>query len=268
MATADDSGSAAPLPLSVAVICKNNHSTIERTIDSVRPIASQIVALDSGSSDGTIEILESRGVEVHRVDWPGHIAQKNRALDACTQPWTLSIDSDESLEPDLARSVGDAITRDDPTVVGYEVNRRVWYAGRMLNHAWQPEWRLRLVRTGKARWGGYDPHDKLEPIETGANTKRLAGVMRHDAMPTLGAFLHRQIEHARIAAESYEQLNKRTSAAKLVTSPVGAWARQMILRSAWRDGWRGCVASGATAFAAFAKHAELLERTRARGGDK
>ena len=92
--------------------------------------------------------------------------------------------------------------------------------------------------------------------------------MRHDAMPTIGAFLHRQIEHARIAASSYEKLNKRTSAAKLVTSPLGAWTRQMIMRSAWRDGWRGCVAAGATAFAAFAKHAVLLERTRADEGDK
>lgn len=259
--------SAAPgaLPLSVAIICRDNLGTIGRTIDSVRAIASQIVALDSGSTDGTLELLESRAVEVHRVDWPGHIAQKNRALDACTQPWTLSIDSDESLEPELIRAVREAIERNDPAIGGYEVNRRVWYAGRPLNYAWQPEWRLRLVRTGKARWGGYDPHDKLELTDASLRTARLApggraaGVMRHDAMPTVAEFLHRQIEHARIAARSYQGLGKRTSPMKLVTSPAGAWLRQMIARSAWRDGWRGWVAAGATAFAAGAKHAALLE---------
>lgn len=260
---APQSGSPLPrLPLSVAIICKDNAATIARTIDSVRAIAAQIVALDSGSADATIELLESRGVEVRRVDWPGHIAQKNRALDACTQPWTLSIDSDESLEPELVRSIRDAITRDDPAIAGYEVNRKIFYAGRMLDHAWQPEWRLRLVRTGKARWGGYDPHDKLQCTEHGARTARLEGTMRHDALPTIGAFLHRQIEHARIAARSYQSMNKRTSALKLIASPAGAWLRQMVLRSAWRDGWRGCVAAGATAVAAFAKHAVLLEQLR------
>ncbi len=251
-----------PLPLSVAIICRDNHATIARTIDSVRPIAAHIVALDSGSTDGTLDILAARGVEVRRVDWPGHIAQKNRALDACTQPWTLSIDSDESLEPALVEAIRDAITRDDPAIAGYELNRKVFYAGRLLHHAWQPEWRLRLVRTGKARWGGYDPHDKLEPIDPGARTGRLSGVMRHDAMPTVADFLRRQIDHARIAARSYQSMNKRTSPLKLITSPAGAWARQMVLRAAWRDGWRGCVAAGATAVAAFAKHAVLLEQLR------
>lgn len=258
------------LPLSVAIICKDNAPTIARTIDSVRTIASQIVALDSGSTDATLDILLSRAVEIHRVDWPGHIAQKNRALDACTQPWTLSIDSDESLEPALVEAIREAITRDDPAIAGYEVNRKIFYAGKMLNHAWQPEWRLRLVRTGKARWGGYDPHDKLELTDPAHRTARLAGVsaaMRHDAMPSIGAFLHRQIEHARIAAVSYQRLNKRTSALKLVTSPAGAWLRQMVLRSAWRDGWRGCIAAGATAFAAFAKHAVLLETRRPHSND-
>ena len=138
----------APLPLAVAIVCKNNEATIERTLESVRDLVAgggEIVAIDSGSTDRTIPILESFGARVIRSEWLGHVKTKQKALDAFQRAWVLSLDSDESLEPDLQRSVREVLLKNDHSVQGYTLNRKVFYNGRFLHHAWQPERRLRQV---------------------------------------------------------------------------------------------------------------------------
>src|SRR5215468_6088436 len=120
---------AGPLPLSVSIVCRNNDRTIGRTIDSVAGLATEIVAVDSGSTDGTIPLLERHRARIIRTDWKGHVATKQMALEACTGDWVLSLDSDESLEPDLQASIREALDRNDQRAHGYEVNRKVWYRG-------------------------------------------------------------------------------------------------------------------------------------------
>jgi glycosyltransferase involved in cell wall biosynthesis len=254
----------APLPLSVSIVCKDNAETIGRTLASVRDLAREIVALDSGSTDDTIAILEDHGVRVVHQPWLGFVKQKQRALEHCAQAWVLHLDSDESVTPALARAIREVLTRDDPAVGGYEINRRVWWGDKELRHAWQPEWRLRLVRRASAKWGGYDPHDAMELTDPSLRTERLAreAVMRHDSIATFTDFLAKQARHARVGAESYRAMGRRGSALKLVTSPAGAWLKQMVVRRAWRDGWRGVAAAGATAAGAMRKHAALLELER------
>src|SRR4029077_4245626 len=88
--------------LSVAIVCKDNAATIGRTLDSVRGLAGEIVAVDSGSTDGTIGMLDAAGARVIRSEWLGHVKTKQKAMEACTRDWVLCLDSDESLEPELA----------------------------------------------------------------------------------------------------------------------------------------------------------------------
>lgn len=251
-----------PLPLSVAIVCKNNASTIGRTLDSVKGIAAEIVAIDSGSTDDTIVMLERAGARVIRSAWLGHVKTKQMALEQCSQPWVLCLDSDESVEPELARAVESALTREDPAVGGYEVNRKIFYAGKFLNHTYQPEWRLRLVRKGAAAWGGLDPHDKLS-LNGGAGAarvERLRGDLRHDSWTTIAEHLSKQVGHARVSAESLFNEGRRTNGGRLVVSTVGALFKQIVMRSAWRDGWRGWAAAGSAAAGTLMKHVILLER--------
>ncbi len=263
-----------PLPLSVATVCCNNETTIGRLIHSVRGLAAEIIAVDSGSTDSTVGLLKAAGATVIEQPWQGYVRQKQFALEQCTQTWVLHLDSDESLEPALRGSIEAAVRRDDLGIAGYEINRKVWYAGAFLEHTWQPEWRLRLVRRGRARWGGYDPHDDLKIIPASgsepARIERLAGDMRHDTMPSLGEFLERQARHARTAAASQFAMGRRGSMARVVFSPAGEWLKQVVLRSAWRDGWRGMAAATASSIGVAMKHALLLEATRSaeRGGPR
>ncbi len=247
--------------LSVAIVCKNNADTIGRTLDSVKDLASEIVAVDSGSTDDTIPMLERCGARVIRTEWKGHVATKQMALEACTQPWILSLDSDESPEPALLQAIKEALDKDEQGVDAYRVNRKVFYAGRFLNHAWQPEHRVRLVRKGRAEWGGLNPHDKLEPLDRAKPVPLLGGDLRHDSITTFADFLTKQASHSATMAASLQQEGVRGSRVRLLVSPPWAFFKQLVLKQAWRDGWRGWLAAGSTGVAAAMKHLVLLERT-------
>jgi glycosyltransferase involved in cell wall biosynthesis len=266
------------LPLSVAIVCKNNETTIGRTLESVKGLAREIVAIDSGSQDGTVEILRTHGARVEPMEWMGHVKTKQIALEACTKPWILCLDSDESVEPDLRKSIEYAIGRDtdlDPLIVGYRVNRKVWYAGRFLNHAWQPEKRLRLVQRKAAHWTGLDPHDRMEllPGAGGMSGKEprvadLVGTLRHDSFADMTDHLHNQVRHAKTSAASMAEADRRGSYLRLLTSPGGAFFKQLVLKRAFLDGPRGWNAAASTAAATLMKHIALIERTRVKDDRK
>ncbi len=251
--------SATKLPLAVALVCKNSATTIGLTLQRLAPLASEIIALDSGSTDGTLDLLRSHSATIHQVQWQGFVKTKQAALQACAQPWILCVDSDESPEPELIASLRQAITTDDPTVDGYTLNRKVWYAGRFLQHAWQPEPRLRLVRRSRAHWTGLDPHDQLVLTSPNARTGHLTGDLRHDSISTFADFLAKQCAHGKTMAASMHAQGRTTNYFKLVTSPPAAFAKQIILKRAFLDGYRGWLAAAATATAALAKHAALIE---------
>lgn len=257
------------MPLSVAIVCKNNELTIERTLGSVASLASEIVVVDSGSTDNTIPLLERYSARVIRSEWMGHVKTKQRALEACTQPWVLCIDSDESIEPDLAASIRRILSLGEALAGGYEVNRKVYYKGRALNHAWQPEWRVRLVRRELFRWGGLDPHDSLGAIDAAATKiERITGTMRHDSITTFAEFFAKQAVHARTMANSLYAAGKRGSVVRLIGSPIGAMLKQVVIKQAWRDGYAGWLAASATAAGTLIKHAVLLELSMTGGKPK
>ncbi len=262
-----------PLPLSVAIICKDNERTIGRTLESIADLAAEVVAVDSGSTDRTIAILGSfhipgRAVRVIRSDWLGHIRTKQKALDACTQAWILCLDSDESVLPDLGASIRSALSTDRPAIAGYRLNRKVFYQGRPLNHAWQPEWRLRLVRRAVARWDGIDPHDALR-FSGDAAAARLSGDLRHDSFETFADHLRKQWSHSATMAAGLHTSGRRGSYLSLLVSPPGAFLKQLVLKRSFQDGYAGWLAAASTAAGALMKHAILLElsRSTARTGD-
>lgn len=260
MTTPDDAVTdGLPLPLSVAIVCKDNESTIGRTLESVAGIARQIIAVDSGSTDRTLGILADHGARIIKSEWLGHIKTKQKALELCEQPWILCLDSDESIEPELRESIIAAVNANDAAIAGYEINRKVWWSGVWLNHAWQPEWRLRLVRHERAHWGGYDPHDALLLRHSGDRAGRLKGDMRHESFHTITHHLEGQIRHAHRAAQSYLDMGRTGGPVSLLCSPVSAWFKQLILKQAFRDGWRGWAAASSTACATMMKHIILLE---------
>ncbi|MEM7755638.1 MAG: DEAD/DEAH box helicase [Planctomycetota bacterium] len=253
------------LPISIVTVCKNNERTVGAVVDSVRGWAGEIIALDSGSTDQTKRILADAGARVVDVQWQGHVRTKQAALVEAAQPWVLHLDSDEPVMPDLARAIRDLVTANDPAIVAARVRRVVWYMGKPLEHAWQPEWRLRLVRREliadrRTKWGGLDPHDQLVVEPAAGRIVDLSGVLRHDSFETFAEHLQVQLAHSQTAVRSLIEAGRaRGSPWKLMTSPVGAFLKQVVLKSAWRDGRAGWLAAGTSAAGALMKHMLLIE---------
>lgn len=251
--------------LAIAICTKNNIRTIRRTLESVRDLADRIVIVDSGSTDGTTEIGRALGAEIHHREWNGPVAQKQYAMDLCADAdWVLLLDSDESPEPDLRESIRavlrEADDDDDPAgPIAYEINRRVWFLGGWLKHAFQPEWRTRLVRGGHARLegvgeNGLGGHDR---IEVDGRVDRLDGVCRHDSWTDLREMFTRYAALAERAA-AYDPRGGRVI--DILFRPVVAIVKQLFVRRAILDGRRGLIASFGCGAGVLMKHLCIMER--------
>ncbi len=246
-----------PLPLSVAVVTLNEEADLPRCLGSVRELAAEILVLDSGSTDRTAEIARGFGARFETQPWAGFVAQKTRAFGFCTQRWVLNLDADEVISPELAASLRQLFSDGEPAQAGFEINRRTFYLGDWIRHAWNPDWVLRLARRDGARWTGHDPHAHLE---VAGATGRLTGDLLHYSYRNLEDHLTRTIHYARVGASRHESEGRPLRWHHLVVSPWAAFIKKMIFKSAWRDGWRGWIISVVTMYGVFAKHAFRLER--------
>lgn len=249
--------------------CKNNQRTMGRVLDSVRGLADQLVIVDSGSTDETINLINAcrqwggnDACEVLLIEthWRGFVRTKQLALDACSADYTLWLDSDEPLTPQLASSIRAAMSNG---VSGATVNRMVEYKGKLLRHCWQPEHRLRLVKTelvhaGKARFAGIDPHDYME-IDPPHAAPLIEGPLIHESFDSFAQHLDNARRLSLVSAKSMHDMGKRTSPLRLMTSPPGAFLKQLLFKGAWRDGYAGWLCASTSAAAALMKHMMLYE---------
>jgi glycosyltransferase involved in cell wall biosynthesis len=226
--------------LSLVVIARDEADRIGACLDSV-PFAAEKLVLDSGSRDGTPEVAERAGARVVRTDWPGHVAQKNRALDLATQPWALSLDADERLSPAAAAEL-EAALRDPGDAVGFSFPRLSSWLGTPLRHGrWYPDRKLRAVKRGAARWGGDDPHDLLE---ASGPVRELRGDILHFPYRDLSEHLATIDRYSRTHAASLASRGVRGRWWDVVGRPPLHFVDAYLLRAGFLDGVPGFAVAG------------------------
>ncbi|MCX8109056.1 MAG: glycosyltransferase family 2 protein [Verrucomicrobiae bacterium] len=245
------------LPLSVAIVTFNEETRLPRCLNSISDLASEVVIVDSGSTDETGSVARANGARFIVHPWEGHVAQKNIAWTSCSQPWVLALDADEVVSPELAESIRALFSHGMPQADGYSINRRTYYLGRWIKHTWHPEWRLRLARRDKARWVGLDPHDRLEVTGT---TARLKGDLLHYSYRNLADHFGRTVRYAAISATTMDSAGKRCQWYHIVISPWMALIKRLVLKQGFRDGLRGWIIAYTAFFGVLAKYATLFEQ--------
>ena len=210
---------------------------------------------------------EQAGARTIHQEWLGHSAQKQAALDACTQPWVLILDCDEELSAKLAGSIADFFRSGDAEwFQGGRFNRKVRFLGRWITHGdWYPDTKLRLVRRDKARMGGNSSHDTV--IVEGA-VKHLRGDILHDSFPTIASYLAKIGPFADAFVERQKEEGSRWSVAGNLLRPLWRFFRAYFLRFGCLDGFPGFWIAYATAFSVFVRYSrkyeeEVLERLKA-----
>ena len=246
------------LPLSVSLVSLNEEDNIARTLSSVKDIASEIVLVDAHSTDKTREIAKDYGAKVFEEDWKGHIAQKNSALEKCTKEWVLSLDCDEVVSMELEKSIIEKVRK--PEADGYFINRKTCYMGRFLKHAWQPDWKLRIVkRSANPKWNGYNPHDILNingPI------KNLRGDLYHYSYKNLEDHFYRTVKYAKLSAQSYFKKERKFRWHKVLLNPISAFAKVYFMQRGFLDGYRGLIVAVSSFTYTFLKYIFLWEIER------
>lgn len=244
------------VPLSVCIITLDEEDNLPRCLASVQGLAAQVVVVDSGSRDRTREIARQAGAEVVERAFTGHVDQKQFALERARGEWVLCLDADEWLDDALRAAVQAVVERGAPPEVdGFELDRRSLYLGAWIEHCgWAPEWRLRLVRLGRARWGGMDPHDRLE---VSGRVQRLAGRLGHRPYRSLADHVAKVNRYTDIMAARRHAAGLRPPAGALLLRPPARFLRMYLLRAGFLDGWRGLVVSAMGAYYVFLKYAKL-----------
>ncbi len=189
--------------LSVALITCNEEQNLRRTLESVR-WADQIVVVDSGSTDRTLEIARSFNAEIIERPWPGFAAQKNFALSQCTGQWILSLDADEELSPELGRQIRTLLST-NPPVDAFRLKRRNLFLGRWIRHGgFYPDSKLRLFRRTAASFAQrprFEDRPVHETIAFDGAEQTLDYDLIHHAYPTLESYLEHMNRYSTLGAE-------------------------------------------------------------------
>ncbi len=227
--------------LSVVLITQNEERNLPRTLDSVMPLVrdgkGEIIVVDSGSTDRTLEIAQSYGAKVFVEAWKGFAAQKNSAMDKASMDWVLQLDADEALEPELAAEMEVALNTNSG-ISGCWIPRKNFFLGRWIKHGgFYPDPKLRLVRRGVGRFEEYGAHPT---IKVNGPTGRLSHALLHNAYPTLRGYIDHMNSYSSMGAEiAVAEGHRRFSLANIVVRPLLTFIYNYFIRLGFLDGREG-----------------------------
>lgn len=246
------------MKISATVVCGNEEANIAACLESVR-WCDELVVVDSLSSDRTAEIARGYTERVIQRPWAGYVAQKQFALEQAAGDWVLSLDADERCTPELRDAIRAALPEADARgLAGFEVRRHVFYLGRWIDHGgWYPDWKLRVVRRGRARWIGVDPHDRLE---ADGPVSRLHADLVHHTYRDFAEHLRTVDRFATVVADEWLKEGRRFSLLDAVLHPPAKFLECYVWKRGFLDGWPGFVIAATSAFYVFAKQVKLREK--------
>lgn len=245
--------------LSATVICRDEAAKIRGCLESLA-FCDEVVVVDSGSTDGTLEIARELSDRVFEHPWPGYVAQQNYALSLARGEWVLALDADERVRPDLAAEIRQALAG-APPVEGFLVSRHVRYLGRWIDHSgWYPQWRVRLFRRDRGRWQGTDPHYE---IVVEGRLGRLQGEIDHYTYDDLEDHVRTLNRFSSILAREHRARGRRFSWLALGVRPPLEFLKKFVLQRGFLDGPQGFFVAALSSFHVFLKQAKLWEIERA-----
>ena len=248
--------------LTVTVITHNEAPHIAEALRSIA-WADEIIVIDSGSSDGTVEAARPLATRVEVRAWSGYGTQKNYAASLASHDWILSIDADERVAPALGEEIRSLLTT-GPTAAGYSISRVSHYLGRWIRSTdWYPDFHVRLYDRRLARWSEHQVHESIEcrgPVE------RLRGELLHHPYRDVSEHLTKIDRYTTLVAEQWAAEGRRSAAWQAVVYPRLAFLRNFVLRGGFRDGHTGLIVSKLNAYYVFLKYAKLFEMEQAKAG--
>lgn len=241
------------------LITKNAATRLDECLASLG-FCNEIVLVDSGSTDATVEIARKHNARVIQKAWLGFGRQKQFAVDQARNDWVLCIDADESVSPKLAANIAKNLEHPESPV--YRMARCNRFLGRWLRHGeGYPDWSLRLFDRRFARWSDDPVHEKVLYAVTPGT---LEGDLLHESAEDLRDYMDKQNRYTTLAAQQLFEHGKSASIVQLIASPVVRFVKLYLFRLGFLDGLPGLAHVCIGCMNSFMKYAKLAELRRAK----
>jgi len=240
------------MKISATIITFNEERNIARVIESLR-CCEEILVLDSGSNDRTVEIAGKLGARVEEASWHGYAAQKNIAAELATHDWILALDADESLSEALEAEIWH-IKKAGAKYEGYTMPRMAQYLGRWILHSgWYPDRKVRLFDRRKARWIGEFVH---ESVRVDGPVGHLESNLLHFTCSSLSEHLRTMDRYTTLAAQEMVTRGQSLGFARLLLDPPWTIFRTYVLKLGFLDGIEGLTIAYMAGLYNFVKYAK------------
>ena len=242
------------LPISVAVITKNEENNIEDALKSVSD-ANEIIVVDAFSTDRTVALCKKYTKKVVQHEWLGFAHQKQLAVDAAAGPWVLILDADERVTPELKKEIADTLL--NTTCDGFYIPRKNYFLGKWIKHSgWWPDNTLRLFKKEKGYLESREVHEK---VVLDGNAGHLTHPLAHYTYWSISDFIKRMENYSSLAAKEIRKSSGRAGLFSLTIKPIATFIKMYLIRRGFLDGRRGLILATLYGFYTFLKYAKTWE---------
>ncbi len=240
------------MKITATIITLNEERNVARAIESLR-CCDEILIVDSGSTDRTVELAEKLGVRVMEASWLGYAAQKNLAAERASNEWILSLDADEALSEALEAEIWN-LKKTGPECDAYTMPRLARYLGRWIYHSgWYPDRKVRLYRRDKAKWVGDFVHESVQPS---GKVGHLNSNILHFTCESLSEHVKTMDRYTTLAAQELAARKVKVSLVKLFLDPAWTFIKTYFFQAGFLDGAEGLTIAQMAAFYTFLKYSK------------
>ncbi len=241
--------------LSVIIIAKNAEKTIARCLQSVAPIANEIIVVINDCTDDTRSIAESYGARVIEHEWEGFREQKNFALSQARCEWVLSLDADEALSDRLSNAIKSFICNSTQQYSGAKCARKTFLLNRWITHGdWYPDYTIRLFRKDAGSFVGGRVH---ECVQVAGRIKCLSGDILHYSCEDFSEFVKRNIGYADLSARDMFERGRSPLFLTAILKSCWKFFRCYVIKLGFLDGAGGFFVAKLQAFTTLYKYIKL-----------
>jgi glycosyltransferase involved in cell wall biosynthesis len=244
------------IPVSVAVITRNEEHNIGDALESVRDFE-DIVVVDSFSEDKTVEICRKYTPRVYQHAWEGFARQKQKAIDLTAKEWVLLLDADERVTTELRSEIARKISA--VHTAGFYLPRKNFFLGKWIRHSgWWPDHTLRLFRKEVSSMQYREVHERVlvsGPLEYMKNP------LEHHTYRTLSEYVSKMEYYSSLSAKDSSVRGARLLWSMVIHPPF-TFLRMFLIRQGFRDGIHGFLLAVLYSFYTFLKYAKTWEKNR------
>lgn len=244
--------------ISAVIITKNEADNIGRCLDSLH-WADEIVVVDSGSTDNTMEICRDYGAKVIETEWRGFGKTKQLAVNSAKYDWVFSIDADEEVTPKLADRLK-SIRKAGPHASGYRIKRNSFYLGKMIRYSgWNRDYPLRLFNR---KYGNFNDKRVHESVKIKGTVGKIEERILHYTYPTISSYIKKMDLYSTLGAELLKDKNKKAGIFKALFHAKIKFIKMYFINLGFLDGKAGLALALNSAFSVYLKYLKLWQMNR------